>query len=309
MNEDVPLLEVHNLLVYGTRPILRGVDFVIRRGERVGLIGPSGSGKSLTALSCLGLLPRGLHFGPSEIRIDGVDLLALSERERAAFRGRRISLAFQEAGSAMNPVWSIGFQLRELARSYFHDGKAQQRSEVLLDAVGLDGGSISRAYPHELSGGQRQRVLLAMALIGEPDLLLADEITSSLDLLSRDAVLGVLDGLCRERELALLMISHDLESVLSRVDRMMLVEEGMLVEDAPTAMFIREPLHPLSSLLLHTSRGGNVPPEIRRNIPLGGCPHAQRCPRFQNRCALEIPPLVKVEDGRRCRCFFPGAGP
>ena len=305
MNDDRPLLEIRHLLVYGIRPILRGLDFEILRGERVGLIGPSGSGKSLTALSCLGLLPRGLHFGASEIRVDGVDLLALPERERAAFRGRRISLAFQEAGSALNPVWSIGFQLRELERLYFPGEKAGLRSEEMLHAVGLGEGKISRAYPHELSGGQRQRALLAMALIGEPDLLLADEITSSLDLLSRKAVLGVLDRLCRERELALLMISHDLESMLSRVDRVILIEEGMLIEDAPTEVFIREPLHPLSRRLLQASLSGGVPPESRRDPFPEGCPHAHRCPRFEDRCAAELPPLVEVERGRRCRCFFP----
>ena len=306
MKAETPLLEVRGLSVEGAQPILRGLDFEIKRGERVGLIGRSGSGKSLTALSCLGLLPRGLRFGSSKIRIDGVSLLELSEDRRLSLRGRRVGMVFQQASAALNPVWSVGFQLRELCRLYFPKGDAGGMAKKLLTDVGLVDEELLRAYPHELSGGQRQRVLLAMALAGDPELLLADEITSSLDLLSQASILKLVDRLCRERGLALLLISHDLSTILPRTDRIMVIEEGMLVEEAPTEVFEAEPLHPLSRRLLGASGGEPVPAEASRPFVDVGCPYASRCLSFEPECARGMPELREFDPGHRCRCFFAG---
>lgn len=307
MEAEAALLEVSGLEVRKEYPIIRGIDFSIHRGERVGLIGRSGAGKSLTALSCLGILPQGLNFSNTRIAFDGVDLLQLPEAERARYRGKGMGLVFQEALSALNPVWSIGFQLRELVHLYFPDENAEDRAADLLSSLGLDKQRILRAFPHELSGGQRQRVLLAMALVGEPELLLADEMTASLDLLTQARVLQLVDQLCVERGLSLLMISHDLATVLPRVERVLLMEGGLLVEEAPATVFREVPLHPLSRRMLAAARGERLEIEMCKPELSGGCPYAARCPRARERCSEERPPMELLGPGHRCRCFFPGS--
>lgn len=306
MSGEPPLLELRGLSVSGDQPILHGLDLAIGRGERVGLIGRSGSGKSLTALSCLGLLPRGLSFGASEILLDDVDLLKIPESERLRLRGPRVAMVFQQASAALNPVWSIGFQLRELCHLYYPERDASLIVQEMMGCVGLIEPGILRAYPHELSGGQRQRVLLAMALVGEPELLLADEITASLDLMSQTEILKLLDRLCQERHLALLMISHDLSTVIPRVDRVMVIEEGFLVEEAPVELFKNQPLHPLSRRFLQASRGERLTAEASRPRTGGGCPYASRCALAIPECAAAVPPLVDFGQGLRCRCLRAG---
>lgn len=306
MSGEPALLELQGLRVEGSRPILRGLDFRIGRAERVALIGRSGSGKSMTALSCLGLLPPGLRFESSKILVDGVDLLELPEKQRLGLRGRRIGIVFQQASAALNPVWTVGFQLRELCSLYFPEKDARVMARRLMDDVGLEDEALLRAYPHELSGGQRQRVLLAMALAGKPDLLLADEITASLDLVTQAEILDLLDRLCRERGLALLLISHDLSTIFPRSDRIMVIEEGMIVEEAPTKSFEAQALHPLSQRFLRAARGEDPEPEASRPGSEVGCPYAGGCIRFQPECARKMPDLREFDPGHRCRCFFAG---
>ncbi|MGH9379133.1 MAG: ATP-binding cassette domain-containing protein [Thermoanaerobaculia bacterium] len=241
---DGPLLGVEALEVEipgaGDRPavVLRRISFAVDRGEAVGLIGESGAGKSLTALAVLGLLPASARVIGGTIRFDGVDLRASSDREMRAIRGGRIGYMPQEPATAFNPMWSVGFHLREAIRQHGRGPRGAMRSRVeeLLRLAGLDEVTrIRRSFPHQLSSGQRQRAFLAVALAGEPDLLIADEPTSALDARIRNEILETLARRRRERRLALLLISHDLSAVAEICDRALVMHAGEIVEEIPVA--------------------------------------------------------------------------
>jgi len=299
------LLQLSGVEVLSGERILEGIDLEIQRGERVGLLGASGAGKSLTVMACMGLTPAGLSFDGGRILIDGVDILRLPERERSRLRGKKIGTVFQESLNALNPVWSIGFQLRELIRLHRGEVNPEEESRRLLRTVGLKDMGILRSFPHQLSGGQRRRVLLAMAMAPDPKLILADEITASLDFLSRAAILDLLDSLCSIEHRALLLVTHDLEILKDHVDRVLVMENGFIIEESPTTDFFAGPLHPMSRRMLDAAHGALIEAEeARENILPGSCPAAPVCPDFITRCEGEIPLLRSVGDNRKCRCFF-----
>ncbi|MFD5089936.1 ABC transporter ATP-binding protein [Amycolatopsis thailandensis] len=238
-------LEVHDL---GIGDLVRGVSFDIARGERVGLIGESGSGKSLTALSIMGLLP-GELVASGSVKLDGRELLGAPEKELSRLRGNDLSMVFQEPMTALNPAMRVGAQVAEPMRIHRNGGK--QRAEALLDSVGLPG--TFRAYPHQLSGGQRQRVVLAIALANDPKLLICDEPTTALDVTVQAQILElILDGV-RERESALLFITHDLAVVASVCERVLVMLDGEIVEAGTTRDVLTAPQHEYTKKLLAAS--------------------------------------------------------
>ncbi|KFZ83450.1 ABC transporter ATP-binding protein [Amycolatopsis sp. MJM2582] len=231
----------------GIGGLVRDVSFGIARGERVGLIGESGSGKSLTALSIMGLLPEELAASGS-VKLDGRELLGAPEKELSRLRGNELSMVFQEPMTALNPAMRVGAQVAEPMRIHRKGGKDP---ESLLASVGLPG--VARAYPHQLSGGQRQRVVLAIALANDPKLLICDEPTTALDVTVQAQILElILDGV-RERESALLFITHDLAVVASVCERVLVMLGGEIVEAGTTRDVLTAPQHEYTKKLLAAS--------------------------------------------------------
>ncbi|MBB4687161.1 ATP-binding cassette domain-containing protein [Amycolatopsis jiangsuensis] len=236
-------LAVDNLQV---ADLVRGVSFEIGAGERVGLIGESGSGKSLTALSVLGLLPEGLRATGS-VRLGGRELLDASEKDLSPLRGREMAMVFQEPMTALNPAMRVGRQVTEPFRA--HRRRARP-AEELLAAVGLPG--TARAYPHQLSGGQRQRVVLAMALANDPSLLICDEPTTALDVTVQAQILSLIKT-SLPAESSLLFITHDLAVVASVCDRVLVMLDGEIVEHGPARDVLTAPQHAYTQRLLAAS--------------------------------------------------------
>lgn len=251
-----PVLRVEDLHIDagGERGgIVRGVSFTVGRGEIVGLVGESGSGKTMTCRAVLGLLAPGCHVSSGRISLGGTDLTDLPRRGWDAVRGRRIGAVFQDPASYLNPSITVGRQLAQALRIGAGLGRAQARARALelLTAVGLRRArSVYRQYPHELSGGMLQRVLIAIAISGDPDLLIADEATSALDVLVQADVLSLLRNLCAERGLALLLVTHDLAVVAEICDRVLVCHRGELVEQGPSAEVVARPRHPQTRTLI-----------------------------------------------------------
>lgn len=256
---STPALRVEGLDVYSDgRPLLSGIDLQIERGERVGLIGESGSGKSLTALSVLGLLPHTLHARGS-IRVAGIDheIIGASERLLARMRGKDISMVFQEPLSALNPTMRVGRQIAEamlIHRTQPDRLHAREAAVALMEDMSIpDPDQAARAYPHQLSGGQRQRVMLAIALANDPTLLVCDEPTTALDVTVQAFVLHrIVDGAAK-RGSSVLFISHDLPVVATVCDRVYVMNEGRIVESGPTQQVLTRPAHPYTRRLLDAS--------------------------------------------------------
>ncbi|HEX4966793.1 MAG TPA: ABC transporter ATP-binding protein [Thermoanaerobaculia bacterium] len=241
----------------GWRPVVRGVSLAVERGEVFGLVGESGSGKTLTALSILGLLPPNARVMGGSIELQGpagaVDLLKLKEHELRQVRGGRIGLVFQEPSTALNPAYTIGFQVVEAVRAHRPLSHQEAREEAvrLLERVALaDARRRLDDYPHQLSGGQKQRVMIAMALAGGPDLLLADEPTTALDVTLQAQILELLEDLRRDLGLAVLLITHDLGVVAETCDRVAVMHGGEIVEEAGVEALFRLPAHPYTRELL-----------------------------------------------------------
>jgi ABC-type glutathione transport system ATPase component len=253
-----PLLEVEDLCVNfaGARraPIVRSISFAVLPGERVGIIGSSGSGKTLACLAIAGLLPTGLTASGS-VRLAGVpfDLVAARESALAAVRGRRIGMVFQEPLSALNPTMRVGKQVAEvmLIHRTVPRRLTKNRSTELLRSTGLsDPERIAASYPHELSGGQRQRVVLAIALANSPDLLICDEPTTALDVTVQATVLDLIDRRVREENAALLFVSHNLAVVAAVCDRILVMDGGSIVEAGSVLRVLESPQHPKTQSLL-----------------------------------------------------------
>ncbi len=282
------------------------LSLTIRAGERIGLIGASGSGKSLTALSLLGLVPPpGVIVGGS-VEIQGTDILSDSVSNQERLRGGTIGMVFQEAEAALNPVMTIGAHLEEMIRRHrpTETGRWRRIAVDLLEKVDLEPIRTLKSHPHRLSGGQRQRALLAIALAGDPDLIIADEPTSSLDVLTQARMLGLLDNLCRERALALLLISHDLGVVSSLVDRVVVMLAGAIVEEAQTQDLLEAPLHPYSESLVTSARqtGSSKTHPMGHPKSQSGCAFARHCPRREPECEQNLPDLIVLNGGGAVRC-------
>jgi len=247
-----PLLSVHDLLVsFGQHTVVHGISFAINPGEKLALVGESGSGKTVSALSLLRLVDNAQISGRA--LFDGHDLLSLEERELRAIRGQDIAMIFQEPMTALNPLMSVGDQISEVIalKRGLAQIKCAQIAIELLAEVGIDEPQRRyRAYPHQLSGGQRQRAMIAMALACQPKLLLADEPTTALDVSLRGQILDLLDRLQREHGMAVLMITHDLNLVRRFADRVVVMEQGHIVEEGATAPLFERPQHPYTQRLM-----------------------------------------------------------
>ena len=262
--EAEALLEVSGLEVAfpdgkgGWRTVVDRVSFVVGAGERVGLVGESGSGKSLTALAILGLAPE-----PGEIRAGRVAIGGVESGEIPDYRGGVVGLVLQEAGSALNPVYSVGFQLVETLEAHgLVRGEARSKAHALLAEVALDEPeSIFSAYPHQLSGGQAQRVMLALALAGEPRVIVADEPTTALDVITQKRILELLVRVTDDRRLGLLLVSHDFAVIGQLVHRVVVMHEGRIVEEGSTMEVLRKPTHAITRRLVAAAakvRSGGV---------------------------------------------------
>ena len=295
-----------------------GVDFDIRRGETFALVGESGCGKSMTALSILRLLPEAAHVVSGSVMLEGRDLLALPERDMRDVRGKRVAMIFQEPATSLNPVMTVGEQIGEvLARHLRITGAAAVRRTVeLLGAVGLPAPEHRAAeFPFQMSGGMKQRVMIAMALAADPDLLVADEPTTALDVTIQAQVLELLRELQRERGMAILLITHDLGIVSDMAHRVAVMYAGRLVEVAEREQFFRTPRHPYSRKLFEslpgaTRRGGELA-VIPGQVPalteaFNRCRFADRCEFASPACREGEPGLVELAPGHAVRCVRAG---
>ncbi|MFC7220530.1 ABC transporter ATP-binding protein [Streptomyces polyrhachis] len=293
------------------RPILDGVSLRVAAGETVGLVGESGSGKSVACRSVLGLLPGGAAAS-GEVRVGGRDVLAMDRAELARTRARQVAMVYQDPRASVNPLRRVGDFLTEgLRATGASAAAARQRALELLESVGIrDPEGALRRYPHQFSGGMLQRVVIAAALAGEPELLVADEPTTALDVTTQAEVIAILTRLKDERGTGLLFVTHDLELAAAICDRVYVMYAGRIVETAATGELFDTPRHPYTAgLLASTPRieAGAPPPRPipGRPVPLSeappGCAFAARCAYAQERCTRESP-VLEAHGGALVAC-------
>lgn len=295
-----------------------GLDLHLRLGEVVCLVGESGSGKSVTGLSLMGLIDPPGHVTCDEFWFDGHDLTTLPESEMERLRGRRIAMIFQEPLSALNPSRRVGDQIAEVLRIHGLASRAEatRRAVELLGRVGIDDAQLrARSYPHQLSGGQRQRVTIAIACIGSPRLIIADEPTTALDVTVQTQILDLLTEMQTSLGSALLFITHDLGIVAELADRVVVLYVGQVVEEAAVEDLYRTPGHPYTVGLLASvpdvdaprKRGvalAAIPGTVPNLLEVGtGCRFRERCDRAHDRCGAE-PPMITLSEGHRVRCWL-----
>jgi oligopeptide/dipeptide ABC transporter ATP-binding protein len=322
--ETETLLRVRELSTefLGDDAAVRAVDHVsfdVKKGEMLGIVGESGSGKSATSLSIMRLLPPQGRVTHGSVELAGTDLLALPEAHMRELRGRRVAMIFQDPMTALNPYLRVGEQLVEGAVLHLglSTADAERRAMALLDRVRIpDARARLRSYPHELSGGMRQRVMIAMALICDPELLIADEPTTALDVTVQAQILELLSELRRERGLSILLITHDLGVVATTCDRVLVLYAGRVVELAPTAELFARPLHPYTAALMQSlprldAKPGarlesiaGMPPRLDQG-PFGECSFAPRCRFVHDACRVAEPALTEAGPGRLRRCVLP----
>ena len=315
-----PLLDVQELstgFVTGGRTIkvVRDVSFSVAAGETLAIVGESGFGKSITALSLLRLVPPGGEIVGGRVLLEGRDLLQLDEAEMRQIRGARIAMIFQEPMTSLNPVLTIGSQVAEGLRLHraLSREEALDESINLLQQVGIPSpASRCREYPHQLSGGMRQRAMIAMALACRPQLLIADEPTTALDVTIQAQILELLDDIRTTHGMGMILISHDLGIVAENAQRTAIMYAGQIVETSPTAELFSAPLHPYTEGLLKSLPQGAEPgkelstipgqvPELSSDLP--GCGFCERCPLRTWQCAQEPPPLKELRPGHLVRCW------
>ena len=309
-----PLLEVEDLKTHffsedGITRAVDGVSFRIDPGETLGIVGESGCGKSVAALSVLRLLPeRSGRTVAGSVRFDGIDLLALSEAEMRDIRGNRIAMVFQEPMTSLNPVLTIGHQIAEALRIHKRLGReqARERAREMLELVRIpDAGSRLEDYPHQFSGGMRQRVMIAMALACSPKLLIADEPTTALDVTIQAQVLKLILELKQKTGAAVILITHDLGVVAETCQRVIVMYAGRKVEEASVLELFDRPAHPYTRGLLGSIARGRAGARARRlreipgivpslKEPIAGCAFAPRCSHAVDRCRREAPALRDI---------------
>ena len=317
------LLEVVDLAIdmptpRGPRRIVREISFSASAGESLGIVGASGSGKTMTALALMGLLPDGAVVS-GELRFEGRNLAELGEAEMQKLRGDRIAMIFQEPMSALNPLHRIGAQVAEPLVLHRGLSKAAAWREAvrLLDRVQLrDPAGIARAYPFALSGGERQRAMIAMALSCRPRLIIADEPTTALDVTVQAKILDLLASLSAEDDMAMLLVSHDLAVIAGHCDRVMVMYAGVIMESGPVDAVLRRPRNPYTLALLEARPRPGAPRGARlATIPgappaapahHAGCPFAGRCALTLNQCWTTPPPQVAFGANHMSRCHRAG---
>jgi oligopeptide/dipeptide ABC transporter ATP-binding protein len=316
---DVRDLQTHIVTRWGTLKAVDGVSFTVAEGETLGIVGESGSGKSMTCLSIVRLVPRGAaRIVGGQILLDGEDLLTKSDTEMQQIRGRKVAMILQDPMSSLNPVFSVGMQIREPVAMYHRlRGRAlTERAVELLASVRIPSpGARLRAFPHQLSGGMRQRVVGAMAIAAPPRLLIADEPTTSLDLTIQMQYLGLLKELQERHRLAMIFVTHDLGIVARICDRVAVMYGGRIVEIGPVRRIFKSPAHPYTRALLDaiprlgarrdrlTTIEGQ-PPDLVALPP--GCAFTPRCPHAVERCRREAPAETVVGPEHATRCWLNG---
>jgi oligopeptide transport system ATP-binding protein len=317
-----PLLEVDGLHVEfrtrdGVAHVLNGVDYHVAAGETLAVLGESGSGKSVTANTIMGILqsPPGVVTGGA-VRYRGEELLTATPARRRELRGEHIAMIFQDALSALNPVFTVGFQIGEQLRTRRGMSRrdAEKRSVELLDLVGIPGARQRvRDHPHQFSGGMRQRVMIAMSLALDPDVLIADEPTTALDVTVQAQIMDLLAEIQSERHMGLILITHDLGVVAEVADRIAVMYAGRIIENADVHSLYANPCHPYTRALLESiprvdTKGTTLrairglPPSLTRIPP--GCPFHPRCPMAADVCSDVVPPLEVLSGGRSSACLF-----
>jgi oligopeptide/dipeptide ABC transporter ATP-binding protein len=320
---DESLLSVEDLRVHfwtggGTVHAVNGISFDIGPGETLGIVGESGCGKSVTALALLGLLPRAGRVRSGTARFDGRDLLQLSQRALRRVRGRQIAMIFQDPMTSLNPVLTIGRQIREPLETHFglRRKAATARAAELLDRVGIPNPDARISdYPHQFSGGMRQRAMIAMALACRPKLMIADEPTTALDVTIQAQILALLRELVAEERTALILITHDLGVVAGMCERVNVMYAGMFMETGSADQLFASPRHPYTLGLLQSvprldaARRSRLQPieGAPRDMlqPPSACPFQPRCRYEVEQSRLEVPPLVEIEPGHKVACFNP----
>ena len=317
------LLDLQNVSVaIGSAHLLDGVSLRLERGQTLGLVGESGSGKSLTAMAAMGLLPLiGGRVSAGTVRFDGQDLASLTDAQRRALRGRRIGFVTQNPMTALDPVQRVGAQIDVVSRLHLGLTKhaARARTLDLLTQLRIpEAAAVAEAWPHQLSGGMKQRIVIAMALAGDPELIVADEPTTALDVTVQAQIIQILAGLVREKGVALLLITHDMGVVAQICDRVAVLYAGRLAEEGPVAPIFAAPQHPYTAALINcipqegmargTLRGipGAVP--SARQYP-SGCRFHPRCVKATAECATHTPPLTQRGDGQAACLHLPEIAP
>jgi len=320
---SAPLLDIRGLTVTYRRrrdavTAVRDVSLAIRPGEAYGLVGESGCGKSTVAMALLGYLPRNGRLDQGEIRFEGRDIARMGPAELRALRGARIAIVYQNPGSALNPSLPVGRQVAEVYRYHARMGwrEAHEAAAAMLERVRIaDPRRVMRQYPYQLSGGMQQRAVIAMALAGDPALLVLDEPTTALDTTVQAEILELFDGLRAELDAALLFISHNLGVVRHVCDRMGVMYAGELVEQGGADALFAAPRHPYTAALIgcvpdfgvvkHERPLASIPGTLPDAAALpSGCAFAARCPIAQARCRTDHPPLEVLDGARLSRCWF-----
>lgn len=316
------LLEIRNLKTHfhtedGVVPAVDGVSLTMRPGEVLGVVGESGCGKSVTAMSVMRLVqaPSGRIVG-GEISFAGQDLLALREPEMRKIRGNDIAMIFQEPMTSLNPVFTIGEQITEVLELHQGlKGKASQSKALeMLKLVGIPNPErIIKSYPHSLSGGMRQRVMIAIALACNPKLLIADEPTTALDVTIQAQILELMKNLKEELDTGIMLITHDLGVVAEMAQHVVVMYAGRVVEDTDVFRIFEEPLHPYTQALLNSKPKVDDERDVLESIPGAvpnplsmplGCPFHPRCKHAHERCQTELPELEEIRPGHKVRCWL-----
>ena len=316
----MPLLEMKNLNVrFGdatATPVVDGLDLRVEKGEVLAIVGESGSGKSVTMMALMGLIDHPGIVTADSLSFDGKDMLKLSARERRKIVGKDLSMVFQDPMTALNPSYTVGFQIKEVLRQHLGlKGKAaHQRALELLQKVEIPGAAQRLdAYPHQLSGGMSQRVAIAMAIAGEPKLLIADEPTTALDVTIQAQIMDLLLALQKEQDMALVLITHDLAVVAETAQRVCVMYAGQAVEVGQVPGLFDVPAHPYSEALLAAIPEHSMGAERLATLPgivpgrydrPSGCLLSPRCPYVQEKCRQQRPTLDPQVHGL-VRCFYP----
>jgi oligopeptide transport system ATP-binding protein len=321
------LLSVDNLHVHfhtddGVVRAVNGLTYALDAGETLAIVGESGSGKSVSCLAVMGLLPQSTAKQPQgTILFNDIELGALSEGERRKIRGNRISMIFQDPMTALNPFLRVSRQLTEVLELHkrLSSKEALRQAIAMLERVGIpDAAKRIHSYPHEFSGGMRQRVMIAMSLLCEPDVLIADEPTTALDVTIQAQILELLASLQKELGMAIILITHDLGVVAGLADQVLVMYGGQVMEHSPTAALFSRPRHPYTQGLLksiprldqgtdaplHTIDG--LPPTMTQEIQ--GCPFAARCPQVEDACTTQPPPQKNADGNHLYYCWADTGG-
>lgn len=314
------MLEIKNLKVSFFTPsgevkAINDISYTLNKGEVIGVVGESGSGKSVTASTVMGLVEKPGRIVGGSVRLDGVDISTLSSEQIRRIRGRKVAMIFQDPMTSLNPVYTIGSQLKEAVRLYYglKGAAAEQKAIELLKLVSINEPERRiHQYPHEFSGGMRQRVMIAMALAGNPELLIADEPTTALDVTIQAQIIEIIRELKTKINMAVMLITHDLGVVADIADKVVVMYGGKIVESAPCEEIFRNPRHPYTIGLLNSiprldSDKKLVPIEgtpIDLLNPPAGCPFAQRCDHCMKVCLSHMPEYTQVGDRHKSACWL-----